>query len=178
MPQLLLLRHAKSSWASPTTGDHDRPLTTRGVRAAAQLGIYLDDHALTPDLILTSSATRARQTVAGVVEGLATPREVQVEVQVIDALYNASLPRLLEIIARQGAGATMLLVVGHNPSIAQAALHFAAGQGGAALTRLSQKYPTAALAQFDTGTANPGEFDISAMRLVSFTTPADREKQE
>lgn len=174
MPQLLLLRHAKSSWASPATGDHDRPLNGRGKRDAARLGNYLQNQGLTPDLILSSSATRARQTVAGVCEGLATRSEVQI----IDALYNASLPQLIAAIARHGAGAAVLLVVGHNPAIAQAALHFAAGQSGAALTRLRQKYPTAALARFDTGSTGLGDLDATATRLVSFSTPADRDKHQ
>ena len=32
MKTLLVLRHAKSSWADPGMGDHDRPLNARGKR--------------------------------------------------------------------------------------------------------------------------------------------------
>ena len=38
---LFLLRHAKSSWADPTVGDHDRSLAPRGRRAARCIADHL-----------------------------------------------------------------------------------------------------------------------------------------
>jgi len=52
MRRLMLLRHAKSDWASPGLRDHDRPLNPRGREAAAKMGTYMVRHALVPDLIV------------------------------------------------------------------------------------------------------------------------------
>ena len=58
MKTILILRHAKSSWASDTLSDHERPLNSRGERDAPRMGRLLRDEELLPDLILSSSAVR------------------------------------------------------------------------------------------------------------------------
>ena len=62
MKTVLILRHAKSSWADPLLPDHDRPLNKRGQRTATQMGQLLRKQKLVPELILTSTAKRARET--------------------------------------------------------------------------------------------------------------------
>lgn len=166
MPQLLLLRHAKSSWASPAVSDHDRVLTERGTKNAAGVGAFLAAEGLKPDLILTSSATRARQTVDCLLGALAPAPQVQT----LEALYNASLTALLETVRKMCAGAEILLVVGHNPSIGQATAHLSAGR---AANTLGTKYPTATLAHFDTGAVSLAHL-APPMELVSLRTPRDQ----
>ncbi|MHA1523283.1 MAG: SixA phosphatase family protein [Alphaproteobacteria bacterium] len=168
MPQLLLLRHAKSSWASPGISDHERALTERGSADATRLGTYLAAQNLTPDLILTSPARRTRQTVDLLLGAFATHPPVLA----LDELYNASLANLFAAIRAKGAGASLLLVVGHNPSIAQAANQLCAGQTGAASMACHEKYPTAALAHFDTGSTSLADL-AAPTPLVSFHTPND-----
>ena len=63
--RLILIRHAKSSWANPGQGDHARPLNPRGRRAATAIGGWLADKGYVPDLILCSDAQRTRETTAG-----------------------------------------------------------------------------------------------------------------
>ena len=62
MRRLMLLRHAKSDWTAPGTRDHDRPLNPRGREAAPKMGAYMARHALVPDLIVASTATRVTET--------------------------------------------------------------------------------------------------------------------
>jgi phosphohistidine phosphatase len=62
MRQLLLLRHAKSSWDDPDLPDHARPLNARGKRAAAVMAAVMQDLGLAPDIVLVSSARRTLQT--------------------------------------------------------------------------------------------------------------------
>ncbi len=62
MKTLLLLRHAKSSRDDPDLADHERPLNERGKRAAKEAGRFLRDEDLVPDLIVSSTALRARKT--------------------------------------------------------------------------------------------------------------------
>jgi phosphohistidine phosphatase len=56
--QLLILRHAKSSWKDTAVEDHERPLNRRGREAASAMGGYLAAEGLVPDLALVSSARR------------------------------------------------------------------------------------------------------------------------
>jgi phosphohistidine phosphatase len=61
---ILLLRHAKSAWGDARLEDHERPLNGRGERAAQAMARHLAKKAPRPDLILCSTAVRARQTLA------------------------------------------------------------------------------------------------------------------
>ena len=63
MKTLLLMRHAKSSWDNPGLRDFDRPLNERGLKAAPLMGRYLRAQGIAPDLIVSSPAQRAQQTV-------------------------------------------------------------------------------------------------------------------
>ncbi|TJW64040.1 MAG: histidine phosphatase family protein, partial [Mesorhizobium sp.] len=60
--QLLLLRHAKSSWDDPDLIDFDRPLSARGLKAAPLVGRELASQGWLPDLALVSPALRSRDT--------------------------------------------------------------------------------------------------------------------
>ncbi|MCA9172760.1 MAG: histidine phosphatase family protein, partial [Planctomycetales bacterium] len=62
MKLLTLLRHAKSDWGDPGLSDFDRPLNERGRKDAPAVGSFFERAGLTPDLIVSSPARRARQT--------------------------------------------------------------------------------------------------------------------
>ena len=62
MRTLTLMRHAKSSWDDPAVGDHDRPLNGRGKKAAKVMAERLKSSGYKPDLVVVSSALRARET--------------------------------------------------------------------------------------------------------------------
>ncbi|MBK8978066.1 MAG: histidine phosphatase family protein [Planctomycetes bacterium] len=135
MPELLLLRHAKSSWDDPGLRDHDRPLNERGGRAAPRMGELLRDEHILPDRILSSTAVRARQTaeavaaVCGLSDALAT----------IEELYLAPPSVILETVRRRAGEAIRVLVVAHNPGLEELVARLA-GQ--------HYEFPTAALARF------------------------------
>ena len=114
MKRLLVLRHAKSSWADNSLDDWQRPLNDRGRRDAPRVGQWLRDHALVPDLIVTSDAVRARETAAAVAKAAGYPREIVVE----PALYHATPADAIEVIRSVGdQAARTLLLVGHNPGL-------------------------------------------------------------
>ena len=135
---LHLLRHAKSSWDPPHLEDSDRPLAPRGERAARKLAKHLAALGVTPDVILCSSALRARQTLQLI--GLALPKEADVLIE--DGLYAAGGRELLARLRRVDAGATDVMLVGHNPGIQDLALILA---GKTAPPSLAEKFPTGAL---------------------------------
>ena len=142
MRQLLLLRHAKSSWDDPKLPDHARPLNPRGRRAAESVREVLAGLELRPDLVLVSSARRTLQTVEAL-----EPWDQAPAVEPLDALYLASAPDLLATLQQGAREAECVLLVGHNPGLHDLALLLSGpGSDPAELARLEEAFPTASLA--------------------------------
>jgi phosphohistidine phosphatase len=160
--QLELLRHAKSSWADPGVGDHDRPLNDRGRGAAALVGRLLRRGSLPPDLVLCSSATRAQQTLQ--LLELAPSTEVVVE----DQLYGADAGDLLARLRATPAAVRTLLLIGHNPGIEQLA-RILDRRGLASVV----KFPTAGLAVLGFAIGDWRDLQPGAGHLANFFTPRE-----
>jgi phosphohistidine phosphatase len=135
MKTLLVLRHAKSSWSDQTLDDHERPLNERGLRDAPRMGALVRERRLTPDLIISSDAMRARMTAEAVAE---TDRAVG-EIQLDPRLYLAGPADILAVL-REVTETTVrtVMIVGHNPG-----LEYLVAQ----LTGDPHDFPTAALAE-------------------------------
>ncbi len=120
--RLMLLRHAKSDWGDPNLADIERPLAPRGRRAAAVLGAYLRDHALIPDLIVTSPSARTRETIELLDLG---PVPVETDREV----YGGGEHGLLERLRIVPDEVRNLMLVGHNPGIGRLAALLVDGEG-------------------------------------------------
>ena len=168
MPEkrLLLLRHAKSSWATEGVEDHDRPLAPRGDRAAVLVGTYLAQEEIRPDLVLCSTALRARQTAERVLAQCAP----EAPVQYVEGLYLATPRQIRSVISGVAETCGVLLVVGHNPGLHEFACLLAAAGAPEALARLQHGMPTAALAAFALA-ARWRDVDGGPARLLSFVVP-------
>jgi phosphohistidine phosphatase len=167
MRRLYLLRHAKSSWDDPRMPDHERPLSDRGRDAAVAMAEHCDRTGIRPDLVLCSSAVRARETLAGVLPGLGTSLRVAIE----DALYTFEARDLLERIRAVEDEVAAVMVVAHNPGIGVLADRLAAD--GPDLERLRAKYPTAGLATIALDVDAWPEVKPGAGHLHAFVTPKD-----
>ncbi len=110
--RLIALRHAKSDW-SGGVADHDRPLAGRGRREAALAGRWLRENAADIDLVVCSSAKRARQTWKLVAKQLDNVPPARVD----DRLYAASVRGLLAVVRKLPASARAVLLIGHNPGL-------------------------------------------------------------
>ncbi|MGZ0713165.1 SixA phosphatase family protein (plasmid) [Coraliomargarita sp. W4R53] len=132
MIQLALVRHAKSDWGSPDLDDHDRPLNDRGRRDAPQMAAKFAAERFRPDMLLSSTALRARTTAGFFAEALGLEIELQ------DRLYGAPGSRLLTAAAESGYSSVM--VVAHDPGMSDLA-------GLLSRERISQM-PTCAVATF------------------------------
>jgi phosphohistidine phosphatase len=163
--RLWLLRHAKSSWGDADLRDEDRPLAPRGERAADRIRDYLDAEDIHPELALCSSALRARQTLGRVLPALGTELEVRIE----PTLYTFDADVLLDRLGRISSDVASVLLVGHNPAIQDLALRIA--DRGDGLHDLSQKYPTAGLAQIDFGQGSWDWLADQPGELVRFIVP-------
>ena len=112
MRQLLLLRHAKSSWDDPALSDHARPLSARGRRAAAAMAVAMRELGLQPDLVLVSSARRTLQTLEAL-----TPFDDNALIEPMDSLYLAPVSLLMEGLRKVPETVRSALVIGHNPGL-------------------------------------------------------------
>ena len=109
MIRLALVRHAKSEWGNPGLDDHDRPLNDRGMRDAPRMAARLAATGLRPDVILSSTAVRARTTAE------AFAAELGVAVSLDPELYGAPAHTLLAAAAATRAATVM--VVAHDPGM-------------------------------------------------------------
>jgi len=167
MLRLLLLRHSK---AAPFTGsgDHQRPLIARGRADAARLGAFIADEKITPQLSVHSGSRRTGETLQIVLAKLKHDTPVSIEPR----LYEASDPAFLSVLHRAPDAAKTLLVVGHNPSLGEAACQLAGTGERPALLKMAAKFPTSGLAVLDFDTENWREIAAGAGRLMQFVTPA------
>ena len=75
MKELLLLRHAKSSWDNVNLGDINRPLNEKGQADAPLMGEQIANLNFIPQIIFSSTAQRTRETIALVCETAHLPME-------------------------------------------------------------------------------------------------------
>ena len=111
MKTLYLLRHAKSSWKDSTVADIDRPLARRGKKACKVMSEFIRLNELSFDLVLCSTAVRARETI----ELISLRSGLRWTVRFDERIYEASAERLLEVISQTENACKTLLLVGHNP---------------------------------------------------------------
>ena len=132
MIRLVLVRHAKSDWGDPSIIDHDRPLNDRGLRDAPRMARALAETGFRPEVILSSTALRARTTAE------AFAAEFGVAVDLEPDLYGAPGRTLLS--AAAASDARRVIVVAHDPGMTDLAEQLSGGGIG--------HMPTCAVASF------------------------------
>jgi phosphohistidine phosphatase len=163
--RLYLLRHAKSSWKEPGIPDHDRPLAPRGKRAAKAMAEHVREQGVRPDLVLCSTATRARQTFERV-EPLGA-REVHIERELYGADAATLLARLRDVPGSVGS----VMMIGHNPGLEDLALVLARPAPGR--DELATKFPTGALATLAFKDREWASLERGTAELVDFVRPRE-----
>lgn len=111
---LTLVRHAKSSWQVEGQSDFDRPLNDRGRRDSLTMAARLTSLACAPDLLLVSSARRAQETAAYLIDAFRLTTD---QFQSNEDLYLAEPEILLGVIADVPDSTRHLMVVAHNPGL-------------------------------------------------------------
>jgi phosphohistidine phosphatase len=134
------MRHAKAE--ASAASDFARDLTDRGRRQSRAAGARMADQSLVPELVLVSSAARARSTCREVLAGIGAGLEIAV--RVLDSLYRADADDVLAACAAEVPAETVtVLVIGHNPTVAETA-----GLLQHDADRVELSFPTAAYAAF------------------------------
>ena len=141
MKQILLLRHAKSSWDDSSLEDFDRPLAERGRGDAPCMGRFLKQVGYLPGHIVSSPAERAKETIRLVAEAADLPADM---IAWNEELYYGSYRDYLEAVTESPDATERVLLVGHNPKMENAASALCGDESEAYI-----RMPTAALACFE-----------------------------
>lgn len=163
LSHLLLMRHAKSSWADKNQSDHDRPLNARGEKAAEAIGQVLTARKYAPDTIWSSDAERTRQTAMHLIRAIPGAQQIFYS----SDFYHAGVQQVLASCRKQIEPDGRLMLLGHNPGWAELHEYF---------TGQAMDYPTGACAvlsrisKTDSDWLNP-----SAWRLIDFIRPRELE---
>jgi phosphohistidine phosphatase len=114
MKQLLIVRHAKSSWDNPGLEDFQRPLLERGKKKTRYILDYLLKQQIKPDLIISSHATRAHDTAKIIAHALFIPDE---NIIISKNLYHGDSESLFNQFYDINDEVNSLMLVGHNPTL-------------------------------------------------------------
>jgi phosphohistidine phosphatase len=148
MLNLILFRHGKSDWDLPSGNDHERPLAARGKDAARCMGRLLQQTREVPELAISSSALRARDTLrlAARAGKWKCPQRIE------STLYQSSPHAVLAWLQALDGTPASVLLTGHEPTWSELASRLI----GRALLRV----PTAAMLRID--------FEADTWRQVEF----------
>jgi phosphohistidine phosphatase len=148
MKTLLILRHAKSSWDEPSLPDHDRPLNRRGRHDAPRMGELIRSLDLVPDLVVSSTAVRARTTaeLAGEQAGYTEP------ILLAGDLFHGAAEDYVAVLRTLPPEIHNALIVGHNPDLEELVED---------LTGAMERLPTAALAHIALPIADWSELNMA-----------------
>jgi phosphohistidine phosphatase len=113
MKRLYIIRHAKSSWSDMGLDDFDRGLNKRGRLNAPMMAKRLKDKDVMPDIILSSSAKRAKKTAKILADGIGFSKKIKFE----NALYDVLPSKLHSRIKKIKNKHNVAFLIGHNPEL-------------------------------------------------------------
>lgn len=114
---LIVVRHAKADKAPIYPTDFERPLEPRGVSDARAMGRYLaEEKHLNPDLLISSTALRARETAVLIAEQLQYP---EAKIRLERSMYASSPSELKSIVREAEDSAETIMIFGHNPEFTE-----------------------------------------------------------
>ncbi len=162
MKELVLIRHAKSSWDDLRMPDHDRTLNARGERDAPAMATWLSGKIEAPDMVIVSTATRARDTADKFIKAFGVSEDSVVRTRDV---YEATVESLCDLIAWVPPNeAERVMVVGHNPTMTMMLDHLT--------TARVDNMPTCSIAVIRFPHAASWK-ELGAGELVLFATPKD-----
>jgi phosphohistidine phosphatase len=160
--RLLVLRHAKAEAVAAT--DHDRRLTARGRADASEAGRWARGAGFLPDHAFVSTAARVIDTW----QAFRTGADLALEPTLERALYTAGTDGALEVLRTAPAEAATVMVIGHNPTMAQLVQLLDDGTGDPeAFAGISSGFPTCALAVLEVRGAWV-DLDLAAARIAAY----------
>jgi phosphohistidine phosphatase len=170
MKTLYIVRHAKSSWDFSEISDKERPLLEKGKKRTKIINDYLINNKIQVDLLISSSAVRARETAKIIAKAIQYTED---RIRIEDFIYFADAERMFDIFYDVPAIIDSIMIVGHNPTVTSFANLF--------LENKIDWMPTSGVAciQFDVdkwedaGTMNCKEVLFISPKLLKTGSPED-----
>jgi phosphohistidine phosphatase len=113
MKHLLLMRHAKSSWAIAGQTDFERTLNERGLKDAPEMGKRIANQKCHPELLITSPAKRTLKTAKEVAKQIGYKEDL---IEKDSLIYDAHTDEVLYLIRNLDDAFHKVMMVGHNPT--------------------------------------------------------------
>ena len=152
---LFLIRHAKSSWKERGVRDHERPLAGRGRRQLEVMRAVVRASGALDGPVFCSTATRARQTLNGLLG------EMAARIAFDPDLYTFDYRDLLDWLGQREED--RMTLVGHNPAFEDLVDHLLpAGPG---------HLPTCSFLHIELSVENWQDLEDKPGRLLRFATP-------
>ena len=109
---IIIFRHGKSDWDAIYDKDHNRPLSKKGKNASKKMGNYLADINQVPDMVISSSAVRAKSTAEIAINSGSWDCHFFIE----NRIYGRSSAFLLELTQMLDTKHKSVCFVGHEPT--------------------------------------------------------------
>ncbi|HEX3025062.1 MAG TPA: histidine phosphatase family protein, partial [Chitinophagaceae bacterium] len=116
MKQLLIIRHAKSSWDYSILNDFDRPLNERGHHDAMMMATRLIEKKIKIDAFISSPANRALTTATYFAEAFG---EKEKNIIKVAELYHAPADVFYDVISKANDVFNSIAIFSHNPGITE-----------------------------------------------------------
>ncbi|MDK9693045.1 MAG: histidine phosphatase family protein [Sulfurimonas sp.] len=158
MKKLYIIRHAKSSWKDEALNDFDRPLNKRGKQNAPFMGKRVKERGITPDIIVSSPAMRAKTTAKMIAKEVNYSKDILFN----QDIYESSPSRLHEILTNIDNNCGILFLVGHNPSLNMLAGYY---------VDFSQNIPTCGVVEIEFDCDKWADISAKNAKFISFDYP-------
>lgn len=116
MKTLIIIRHAKSSWANIGEKDFDRPLNERGKKDAHEMAEKLLASNMKIDAFVSSPAKRAKKTCKAFMEVYGVEKD---DIILLDELYNAPATIFYKVTTQLNNNYNSVALFAHNPGISE-----------------------------------------------------------
>lgn len=161
MVELMIMRHAKSDWSDESLQDKDRPLKEKGKTDAKKMGELLKHIGCTPELIISSTAKRAKQTAQIVAEETEYKSEIKYE----DIIYEGHAEDIFGVLSQIRPRTSKILIVAHNPQVEEFLSSVLSGGN------MHVKVSTAGIVKVDIDVENLREISVRKSVLTWMATP-------
>ncbi len=119
MKQLLIIRHAKSSWEASIPRDFDRPLNNRGLKDAPAMAKKILDRKVAIDAFISSTAKRALTTASFFYDQYKQNGHKTQGIIGVPELYMASPSAFENTILDTNDALNTIAIFSHNPGITE-----------------------------------------------------------
>lgn len=166
MKTITFVRHAKSSWEEANKDDHERSLLPIGEKRTIDIANYIKEHIPPVELIISSTANRAKSTAAIFATTFHIPKS---SIQEEYSLYEADPDNYLNIIYGLSNHFHNIIMVGHNPEITELVNKY--------LPKPIDYLATSGAVSIQFDTIKWEEIDLCSHNLLHYITPKKLKEQ-